>query len=55
MYSDLADYDFSPGAKLPRFKEKHPIIEIDLQDDNYEEEEGILPIFIDSTVEDEEE
>lgn len=46
MYSDLVDYDFSPGAELPRFKNKHPILEIDLQEDNPDENDEILPIFI---------
>lgn len=46
MYSDLTDYDFSPGAELPRFKEKHPILEIDLQEDNLDEDKEIIPIFI---------
>jgi|GEM_PF-5913170 len=46
MYSDLADYDFTLGAELPRFKNKHPILEIDLQEDNQDENEEILPIFI---------
>ena len=45
MYSDLADYEFAPSAKLPRFKEKHPILEIDLQEDDDDDEE-IFPIFI---------
>lgn len=44
MYSDLADYDFSPGTELPRFQKKHPILEIDLREDN--EEDEIIPIFI---------
>ena len=46
MYSDLADYDFSPGAELPRFKNKHAILEIDLQEDNPDEDQEIIPIFI---------
>ena len=44
MYPDLADYEFAPGVKLPRFKEKHPILEIDIQEDDDDEE--IFPIFI---------